>query len=92
MLSEFLKVAKLNDSLLYHKSRGTWIKEGDSNTKYFHNSAKWRRRTNALRGLTVAGVCVEDPLVVKGKVNNFFENKFKRSPHSRVFLEGAYFK
>lgn len=88
---EFWKVAKLNDSILYQKSRDKWIREGDSNTKYFHNSINWRRRINSLRGLLDDGVWVEDPRLVKAKVKEFFEKKFKKTPSRGVFLDGASF-
>ncbi|VVA23745.1 PREDICTED: Transposon TX1, partial [Prunus dulcis] len=34
------------------KSRNTWLKEGDRNTKFFHLSTIIRRRRNKLEGLT----------------------------------------
>ncbi|BBN67603.1 Polynucleotidyl transferase, ribonuclease H-like superfamily protein [Prunus dulcis] len=34
------------------KSRNTWLKEGDRNTKFFHMSTIIRRRKNKLEGLT----------------------------------------
>ena len=33
------------------RSRNTWLKEGDCNTKFFHNSATQRQRTNKIEGL-----------------------------------------
>ncbi|CAL8132775.1 unnamed protein product [Prunus armeniaca] len=36
------------------KSRNTWLKEGDRNTKFFHMSTIIRRRRNKLEGLTNA--------------------------------------
>lgn len=71
-LEEFWRVAKLNDSLLFQKSRDKWIKEGDENTKYFHNLVNWRRRKNALKGLDIQGNWVEESAAVKSKVREFF--------------------
>lgn len=71
-LEEFWRVAKLNDSLLFQKSRDKWIKEGDENTKYFHNLVNWRRRKNALKGLDIQGNWVEESTAVKSKVREFF--------------------
>ena len=49
---------KMNE-LLYHeemmwmqRSRITWLKEGDRNTKYFQSKAVWRARKNKIRELT----------------------------------------
>lgn len=91
-LVEYWKVAKFNDSLLFQKSRDRWVKDGDSNTKYFHNSVNWRRRTNAIRGLAVDGEWVEDPKVVKSKMIEFFEAQFTSNPEVGVFLEGTPFR
>lgn len=71
-LEEFWRVAKLNDSLLFQKSRDKWIKEGDENTKYFHNLVNWRRRKNTLKGLDIQGNWVEESAAVKSKVREFF--------------------
>lgn len=34
------------------RSRITWLKEGDRNTKYFQSKAVWRARKNKIRELT----------------------------------------
>lgn len=81
----------MNDSLLFQKSRDKWIKEGDSNTKYFHNMVNWRRRTNAIKGLRIQGNWVEDPMLVKNKVREFFEDRFKERSWPGLYLDGVPF-
>ena len=46
------------DELLYrkemlwlHRSRITWLKEGERNTKYLHRKAVWRARRNLIQRL-----------------------------------------
>jgi hypothetical protein len=48
---EFWKQLHFKDSLLKRKSRSKWVKDGDSNSKYFHQSLKGRRRQNQLVAL-----------------------------------------
>ena len=38
------------ESLLRQKSRAKWIKEGDSNSAYFHKIINFRRSSNAVHG------------------------------------------
>ncbi|CAL1406464.1 unnamed protein product [Linum trigynum] len=39
------------ESFFRQKSREIWLKEGDSNTPYFHNSVKSRQKRNMIRSL-----------------------------------------
>jgi hypothetical protein len=50
---DFWNQIHLKESLLKQKSRMKWVKEGDSNTKYFHESIKQRRGRNQLVALKV---------------------------------------
>lgn len=51
----------------------------------------WKRRSNALTGLTVHGSWVEDPEVVKCKVKEYFEGQLKNTPGSFLRLDGVPF-
>ncbi|XP_057429674.1 uncharacterized protein LOC130722842 [Lotus japonicus] len=76
LLAEFWKISKMNESLLQQKSRTRWIREGDSNSKYFHALVNWRRKTNSIVGLTIDGNWSEDPIRIKKGVKDFFEARF----------------
>ena len=60
--------ATLHESIVRQKSRSQWIKEGDSNTSYFHKIINYSRRRNALRGMLIDGIWVENPNLVKAKI------------------------
>lgn len=50
---------------LRQKSRIKWDLEGDSNTKFFHNSIKQRRVRNQIQKLTWKGETVVEPSDIK---------------------------
>ena len=58
--AELWEKATLHESIVRQKSRSKWIKEGDSNTSYFHKIINNSRRRNALRGMLIDGIWVEN--------------------------------
>lgn len=57
----------MNESILWKKSRCRWIKDGDTNSKYFHAVINKRRRFNATNGVSVGNEWAKDPKWLKGK-------------------------
>ena len=84
----FWQQLMMKESLLKQKSRLHWIKEGDSNTKFFHSCLQDRRRKNQNLSLQVEGRCVEQVGEVKMEVRRFFEEGFKEASFSRPVLGG----
>eukprot|EP00256_Glycine_max_P043978 XP_006595308.1 uncharacterized protein LOC102667235 [Glycine max] len=68
--------ATLHESIMRQKSRSKWIKEGDSNTSYFHKIINHSRRRNSLRGMLIDGIWVENPNLIKAKILQHFQNSF----------------
>ena len=66
--AEYLELSKKMDELLQkqeiywaQRSRVSWLKHGDKNTKKFHSKATQRRRKNHIRGIKNAqGLWVEE--------------------------------
>ncbi|CAJ2642584.1 unnamed protein product [Trifolium pratense] len=44
---------KNKETLMFQRSRSKWLKEGDGNTKFFHNSVKARLKLNLVSALRV---------------------------------------
>lgn len=88
----FWQQLMMKESLLKQKSRLRWIKEGDSNTKFFHSCLQDRRRKNQILSLQVEGRCVEQVGEVKMEVRRFFEEGFKEASFSRPVLGGIEFQ
>jgi hypothetical protein len=69
---------ELENTLLYEeihwrqKSRALWLKEGDSNTWFFHKVANFHRRNNCVETLCIEGVMSHDPNEVKEHIVQFY--------------------
>jgi hypothetical protein len=85
---EIRKVSDYIDELLYReemlwlqRSRIAWLKEGDRNTKYFHQKAVWRARKNKVKILKDGlGVWQDAPSEMERMANSFFKELFTRDP------------
>ncbi len=55
VIMELEKTALLEEISWRQKSRATWLKEGDKNTKFFHRLANSNRRYNSISTLLING-------------------------------------
>ncbi|XP_028223612.1 uncharacterized protein LOC114405169 [Glycine soja] len=84
--------ATMQESIVRQKSRCRRIKEGDSNTSYFHRVINLRRKRNALRGLQIGDTWVENPNIIKAETFHHFQNRFNEPHLTRPNLDGVSFK
>lgn len=75
------KLADLEEGFLKQKSKLHWLQVGDKNNKFFHNSAKSRISTNAIRELLSSNgrVCTS-PAEIKSEAVSFFESFLTEQP------------
>jgi hypothetical protein len=81
-----LQAKKKLDELLYReemmwlqRSRINWLKEGDRNTKYFHQKARWRARKNRIKQLRKGdGNWTSDQQEMQHMATEYFTNLFLR--------------
>ena len=67
------------------------MKEGDNNTRFFHQVANSHRRTNHIRGIEVNGVLYEDKEEVQSKVVHFYQNLYIELDTWRPSMDGLEF-
>ncbi|KHN41455.1 hypothetical protein glysoja_031088, partial [Glycine soja] len=79
------------ESLLRQKSRAKWLKEGDSNSSYFHKVINFRRHCNGLHGILIQGEWVQNPSEVKNEAVKFFLSRFTEQHIRRPTLDGVHF-
>ena len=96
-ISEIRETIRNMNELLYReemlwlqRSRVSWLKEGDRNTKFFHQRAAWRARKNKIRKLKQSdGTWTSDTSCMVGMVNNFFADLYTKDPavfHRRLHI------
>ncbi|XP_073152636.1 uncharacterized protein [Henckelia pumila] len=62
------------------RAKNFWLRDGDSNTRFFHASASARRKANRIQRLkNDNGIWVEDVTEICSTVGRYFENLFSAS-------------
>ena len=56
------------------KSRETWLKEGDRNTRFFHRMANAHRRRNCLKSICINGRKLDKEADIKDGLVDAFQN------------------
>jgi hypothetical protein len=91
LFDELWSTLKCIDSLAFQRSRVKWLKEGDSNTKYFHHCMNARKRSNNVIALRTPEGWVEGPIRVKEATVAFFQRHFGCVDWSRPNFDGMVF-
>ncbi|KAK0592822.1 hypothetical protein LWI29_026048 [Acer saccharum] len=80
---EYEHIIEQEEIFWLQKTRNSWLKEGDRNTKFFHLSTLIRRRYNKLEGLKdLNGIWRDDRSSMVTIVVSYFENLFSNIPSS----------
>jgi len=80
------------ESLLRQKARTNWYKYGDSCSRFFHSSLRWRRLRNEVKGVEVGRFWCEEPSFVQSEAKKLFETIFKATKYFGVRLDAVEFK
>jgi hypothetical protein len=76
LFEDLWSTLKSIDSLAFQRSRAKWLKEGDSNSKYFHCCINARRRSNSVVALRTPEGWVQGPIRVKEATVAFYQRHF----------------
>jgi exonuclease III len=91
LFEELWKILKSIDAMIFQRSRSKWLKEGDTNSRYFHSCIKTRNRRNKVVALRTPSGWVEGPIQVREAVVSYFRNHFDSIGWHRPTLEGIEF-
>jgi len=91
LVSRLKETNRKMDSLLHQKARASWFKYGDSCTKFYHSSLRWRRLRNDVKDVEVGGQWCEEPCTVRAEAKKLFENRFKATKDFGVRLDAVEF-
>ena len=89
--SELEKLALLEKVSWCQKSCVLWLKEGDNNTKFFHQMANSHRRNNYMERVEVDGTVFEVESEVREKVVQFYASLYQEHESWRPTVEGLDF-
>lgn len=84
------ELSKKNEWLWHQKSRLSWAKNGDKNTRFFHLMANRRQRKNLLNSVNENGVIYDQPDVIKQAVVRYFSHLFSDDWRNRPKLSGVF--
>ncbi|GKV49628.1 hypothetical protein SLEP1_g56369 [Rubroshorea leprosula] len=85
-------IMKKRESIWKQKSRCSWAKLGDANTRFFHKVANGRKVFNNINGFSCEGKWVEEPKEVKKEVVRYFSTMFEGESWQRPKPVGINFR
>uniref|UniRef100_A0A2N9J6S4 Reverse transcriptase domain-containing protein n=1 Tax=Fagus sylvatica TaxID=28930 RepID=A0A2N9J6S4_FAGSY len=88
---EWEKLSLMEEISWRQKSRVTWLKEGDKNTKYFHSVANSHRRNNSIRQISIDGELSSNQADIKAHICSFYRNLYTEEFYCRPMLDGLNF-
>ncbi|KAK2985871.1 hypothetical protein RJ640_009941 [Escallonia rubra] len=88
---EFHQITKMEEISWRQKSRETWLKLGDENSRYFHMMASMKRRRNFISAIYVDNSRVDDLDTIKSKAVQFYQNLLTERFEHRPLLDGIRF-
>lgn len=80
---EYLKLLEQQEVYWKQRAKQFWLREGDQNSKFFHNFASGRRRNNLLKGLKDRnGASRENNEDMQDIIVDYFSELFQASPNA----------
>ncbi|KAK2436747.1 hypothetical protein QL285_021719 [Trifolium repens] len=88
---ELWRLLRSKEVLLAQRSRAKWLKDGDTNSKFFHGCLNSRQRRNAIICLKAGDRWLDTSSEIIEEVISYFNNHFSSTPWCRPKLDGVIF-
>ncbi|GKV18437.1 hypothetical protein SLEP1_g28823 [Rubroshorea leprosula] len=75
---EMWDILRKRKAVWKQKSRNTWFRLGDANTRFFHGSVQAKRAQNTISGVLGEGGWIEKPELVKMEAVRYFSELFQK--------------
>ncbi|GJT89969.1 RNA-directed DNA polymerase, eukaryota, partial [Tanacetum coccineum] len=86
-MNNLINLERMKSIELAQKAKIQWSIEGDENSKKFHGIINKKRNNLAIRGITVDGQWIEDPIKVKNEFLAHFKERFDSPCRNRLLLD-----
>eukprot|EP00253_Pinus_taeda_P015965 PITA_15965 len=83
MYKELYRQNRMEEEEQRQKSRCLWLRAGDKNTSFFHNSLKLRRAGNQIERIVVEGKEIRDHEEIKEETYRHFKSLLSADPQSQ---------
>jgi len=91
MIKELEKTLLFEEINWRQKSRTSWRKEGDNNTKFFHRVANSHRRYNHVESLRINGAMSNNSLEIKEHIVHYYNKLYTEQSTWRPRVDGLSF-
>lgn len=83
LLMEYEEHIKNENIAWRQRSRALWLKEGHTNTKFFHKVANAHKRSNNIDQLVIQEETIEEPERIKSEIIKFYKNLYTEAEEWR---------
>lgn len=88
---EFQLLALKEEVYWRQRSKISWLKEGNRNTKFFHKVTSHNKSLNVIYGLMINGIWTQNKSEIRNEVESYYVNLFKDDVPVRPLLDGLEF-